>query len=81
MLDDPLGLPLPDEWAEFLEAGLGNPLQAAKVAQQAAFELLAHAGNRRQIRSKVAHCPTLAMVGDGIPVRLIADPLEKTKDG
>src|SRR5581483_1968548 len=72
MLDDALGLGRADKWLQLSEARFRDALEAAEVSQQPLLQLFADAGNRGQLGFEIAHRPTLAMVGDGKAMRLVA---------
>src|SRR5258707_3402657 len=69
-----------DEGREFFHAGFRDFVNRSELTKQASLAFLAHAGNRRQLRSEIAQLAALAMISDGIAVRLVANHLNQAQD-
>src|SRR5260370_36814540 len=79
MIDDLGGGFAANEGCEFFYTCFRDFMDRSEVAQQARLPFLADAGNRRQFRSEIAELATLAMISDGVAMRLVANHLNQSQ--
>ena len=55
-------------------------MNRSEVTQQAHLSFLAHARNRGELRSEVAQLAPLAVISDGVAMRLVANHLNQPQN-